>query len=190
MKAADAWTAQPEKTVPDPVLSGDALAAARRCGDPVLISGALDAVVVGLDHGGRIREAHQANMERVRLLERLPRHDPRAGAEIVDTFHMVTAIAVTAGEQPDALAFAQMAQGDDIASGQPHVAASKLILPLVLLGRFDEAVTQAAIMWEAWRRAGRPPRAGWARPPTAWSWPTGCAAMTGAAGSGSTASAS
>ena len=50
-----------------------------------------------------------------------------------------------------------MAQDDDVASGQPHVAASKPILPLVLLGRFDEAVTQAAIMWEAWRQAGRPP---------------------------------
>ena len=157
LKAADAWTVQPEKTVPDPALSGEALAAARQAGDPVLISGALDAVVVGLDHGGRIREAHQTTMERVKLLEYLPRHDPRAGAEIIDTFHMVTAIAVTAGDLPDALSFAQMAQDDDIASGQPHVAASKPILPLVLLGRFDEAFTQAAVMWEAWRNAGRPP---------------------------------
>ncbi len=157
VKAADAWTAQPEKTVPDPALASEALAAARRTNDPVLISAALDAVVVGLDHGGRIREAHQRAMERVGLLERMPRHDPRAGAEIVDTFHMVTAIAVTAGDLPDALSFARMAQDDDVASGQPHVAASKPILPLVLLGRFDEAVTQAAIMWEAWRQAGRPP---------------------------------
>ncbi|HEY3732619.1 MAG TPA: LuxR C-terminal-related transcriptional regulator [Streptosporangiaceae bacterium] len=157
VKAADAWTAQPEKTVPDPVLSRVALEAARAAGDPVLICGALDAVVVGLDHRGRIREAHQANMERVQLLEQLPRHDPRAGNEIADAFHMVTAIAVTAGDLPDALSFAQMARDDDIASGQPHVAASKLILPLVLQGRFDDAVRQAAIMWEAWRRAGRPP---------------------------------
>jgi hypothetical protein len=95
-------------------------------------------------------------MERTKLLERLPRHDPRAGAEIVDTFHMVTAIAVTAGDLPDALSSARMAQGDDIAGGQPHVAASKLILPLVLQGRFDEAFTQADVMWEAWQRAGRP----------------------------------
>ena len=154
--AARAWTAQPEKTVPDPALSDEALAAARRADDPVLICGALDAVVVGLDAGGRIREAHQRNMERTKLLQRLPRHDPRAGAEIVDTFHMVTAIAVTAGDLPDALSSARMAQGDDIASGRPYVAASKLILPLVLQGHFDEAFTQAGIMWEAWERAGRP----------------------------------
>ena len=157
VKAARAWSAQPEKTVPDPALSDDALAAAREADDPVLICGALDAVVVGLDAGGRIRQAHQQNMERTKLLERLPRHDPRAGAEIVDTFHMVTAIAVTAGDLPDALSSARMAQGDDIAGGRPYVAASKLILPLVLQGRFDEAFAQADIMWEAWQRAGRPP---------------------------------
>jgi hypothetical protein len=37
------------------------------------------------------------------------------------------------------------------------MAASKAILPLVLQGRFDEGLTQAAIMWDAWQRAGRPP---------------------------------
>ena len=42
------------------------------------------------------------------------------------------------------------------------MAASKLILPLVLQGRFDEAATQAAVMWETWQRAGRPP--GWLGP--------------------------
>jgi len=154
--AAAAWIAQPEKTVPDPDLSGEALAAARRAGDPVLISGALDAVVGVLDAGGRLREAHQVNKERARLLTHLPRHDPRAGAEIVDTYHMVAAIAVTAGDLPDALATARMAAGDDIAGGQPHMTASKPVLPLVLQGRFDEALQQATVMWEAWQQAGRP----------------------------------
>jgi hypothetical protein len=59
VEAAEAWTAQPEKTIPDPDLASRALASARRTDDPVLISAALDAVVVRLDHGGRIREAHQ-----------------------------------------------------------------------------------------------------------------------------------
>jgi predicted ATPase/DNA-binding CsgD family transcriptional regulator len=154
--AAAAWTTLPEKTVPDPDLADDALAAARRTGDPVLISGALDAVVGVLDAGGHLRQAHQVNKERAALLDRLPRHDPRAAIEIVDTFHMVAEIAVTAGDLPDALASARMAKDDDIAGGQPHMTASKLIFPLVLLGRFDEAFTQAEIMWEAWERAGRP----------------------------------
>src|SRR5215469_18581617 len=70
---------------------------------------------------------------------------------------MVTEIAVTAGDLPDALTTARMAQHDDIAAGQPHMAASKPILPLVLQGRFDEALDEAADMWEAWERTGRPP---------------------------------
>jgi len=70
---------------------------------------------------------------------------------------MVTEIAVTAGDLPEALTTARMAQHDDIAAGQPHMAASKPILPLVLQGRFGEALAQAASMWEAWQRAGRPP---------------------------------
>ena len=151
--SAAAWTTQPEKTVPDPALVGAALAAARRTGDPVLISGALDAVVNALDASGRVREAHRVNKERAALLSRLSRHDPRTGAEIIDTFHMVTEIAVTAGDLPDALTTARLAQDDDIAGGQPHMAASKPILPLVLQGRFDEALTRAASMWEAWQRA-------------------------------------
>jgi predicted ATPase len=157
LASAAAWTTQPEKSVPDPALVGDALAAARRTGDPVLISGALDAVVEALDASGRLREAHQVNRERAALLGMLARHEPRTGAEIVDTFHMVTEIAVTAGDLPDALATARMAQDDDIAGGQPHMAASKAILPLVLQGRFDDALAQAATMWDAWQRAGRPP---------------------------------
>src|ERR1022692_816122 len=156
LAAAAAWVTQPEKTVPDPALSSAALAAALPTGDPVLISGALDAVVGVLDAGGHLREAHQVNKERVQLLERLPRHDPRAGAEIIDTFHMVTAIAVTAGDLPAALTTAPLAQGDDIAGGQPHMTASKPILALVLQGRFDEALGQAAVMWEAWKQAGQP----------------------------------
>jgi len=153
---ADAWVTNPEKTVPEPTLAAQALAAARLTADPVLVSGALDAVVGVLDQGGRLREAHQVNAERAQILERLPRHDPRAGAEIVDTFHMVTEIAVTAGDLSGALSTARRAQEDDIARGQPHRMASKPILPLVLLGRFDDALAQAAIMWESWNQAGQP----------------------------------
>jgi hypothetical protein len=155
--AAAAWTKLPDKTIPDPELAEEARKAAEQARDPVLMSCALDAVVVGLDADGQIREAHRWNQERAAIVKQLPRHDPRAGIEIFDGFHMATAIAVTAGALCDALAMAEEAKDDDIASGQPHIAASKLVLPLVLLGRFDEAFTQAAIMWEAWKTAGRPP---------------------------------
>jgi hypothetical protein len=62
----------PRETVPDPALVDGALAAARRTGDPVLISAALDAVVTALDASGRLRDAHQVCKERAALLARLP----------------------------------------------------------------------------------------------------------------------
>ncbi|HUZ27243.1 MAG TPA: hypothetical protein VMV07_26125, partial [Streptosporangiaceae bacterium] len=102
------------------------------------------------------RDAYRLSQERTRLLARLPRHDPRAGTEIVDTYHMANAIAVTVGDLPDALTTARVAEADDIAAGQPHLTASKFVLPLVLQGRFDEAAARAVTMWEAWQQAGRP----------------------------------
>jgi predicted ATPase/DNA-binding CsgD family transcriptional regulator len=156
LASAAAWTTQPEKSVPDPTLVGDALDAARRTGDPVLISCALDAVVNALDASGQAREAHEVNKERAVLLDRLARHDPRTGAEITDTFHMLTQIAVTAGDLPDALSTALDPKNNDIAGWQPHMAASEPILPLVLQGRFADALTRADNMWDAWQRLGRP----------------------------------
>jgi predicted ATPase/DNA-binding CsgD family transcriptional regulator len=156
LTAAAAWTRYPEKTVPDPELAKDALAAAEAAGDPVLVSGALDAVVNVLDASGHLRDAHQENTKRYALLDRLPWHDPRAGIEIADAFHMATEIAVTAGDLLDAWNTAEKAKDDKIAGGQPHITASKPVFPLVLMGRFDEAFAQAESMWDAWERAGRP----------------------------------
>ncbi len=165
--------------MPELTLATKALQAARLTADPVLISGALDAVVGALDAGGRLREAHQVNAERVELLKRLPRHDPRAGVEIIDAFHMVTEIAVTAGDLPGALNTATLAAGDDIASGQPHRTASKPVLPLVLQGRFDEAFDRGPDdVGGVARRPGGRSRGGWVRPSTGSCSGTACAART------------
>jgi hypothetical protein len=63
---------------------------------------------------------------------------------------------VTAGDLPAALAAARTASEDEIAGGQPYLTAAKPILPLVLQGRFDEALALADNMWQAWEQAGRP----------------------------------
>jgi predicted ATPase/DNA-binding CsgD family transcriptional regulator len=155
LASAVAWTAHPEKSVSHPDLAHDALAAARRTGDPVLINAALDGVIVGLDTSGRLREAHQLSKERAALLTSMPRHEPRCGTEIADTLYMLAEISVTAGDLPAALTAARMASEDEI-GGQPYLTAAKPILPLVLQGRFDEALELADNMWQAWEQAGRP----------------------------------
>jgi len=168
LTAAAAWMAEEQPTVTDLALAKVALTAARESGDLVLLSGAYDAVVVAHDSIGEVKTAHEKSQERARLLDRLPRHDPRAGAEIPDILHMITAIAVTAGDLPYALDSARQAQVDDIAGDRPDALAhvrraraddiadrrrystiSKLIQPLVLQGRFDEALEQGDALWRA-----------------------------------------
>jgi hypothetical protein len=85
--AARAWSARAEKESPDPALAAEALAAARRSGDPVLISGALAAAAAAAAEAGQLRLSYRLIQERAVLVDRLPRHDPCTGAEIVDTIH-------------------------------------------------------------------------------------------------------
>ncbi len=163
LAAARAWSAI--DSIPIEPHASDGLAAARRSGDPVLITGALDASVAVLSYSGRHREAHRLNTERGQLLDQLSRHDPRCGQEIVDTFHMMTELALAAGALPDALDAALSIGDDQIAAGQPHMTASKPVIPLVLMGRFEEAFGYAGQMWQAWLRVGRP-AANWMAPAT------------------------
>jgi len=156
LTAAAAWNTSPVKITPDHDLSAAALAAARAIDDPAMISGALDAVTCTLGRAGRMRAAFDLNAERVTLLDRLPRHDPRAGFEITDIFHMANEFALMAGELPTAAANARRVQLEAVMLGQPHNSASQLVLPLALQGHFDEALSHADTMWHSWQRAGRP----------------------------------
>jgi predicted ATPase/DNA-binding CsgD family transcriptional regulator len=156
LAAARAWNAKEEKESPEPALAAEALAAARRSGDPVLISGALAAAAAAAREAGQLRESYRLIQERAVLLDRLPRHDPRTGAEIVDTIHTAADSAAIAGELPAALASARRGQGDSIVVGRHDMTLGMAIVPLVLQGNFDEALGQAAAMWDSWQREGRP----------------------------------
>src|SRR5439155_18143819 len=76
----------------------EALRFARGLDDPVLISQALDAVSAAATSAGHHKAAARLTTERMDLLDRLPRHDPRAGGEVVDIYHTATEAALGAGE--------------------------------------------------------------------------------------------
>jgi hypothetical protein len=156
LAAARAWNAGEEKGSPDPGLAAEALAAARRSGDPVLISGGLAAAVAAAREAGQLRESYRLIQERAVLLDRLPRHDPRTGGEIVDTIHVAADSAAVAGELPAALASARRGQGDSIVREQDQIALGMDVVPLVLQGKFDEAIGHADAMWDTWQRRDRP----------------------------------
>jgi hypothetical protein len=160
---AAAWDASRGPAKPDPGRAQIALSVARKFGDPVLLSGALDAAAGALGDAGFFKEAARLTSERLALLDRLPRHDPRVGGEVADIFHMATETALAAGELYPALAAARRAYDDATREGLAHFAAADLITPMVLQGSFDAALAQATVMRDGWERAGRP-AAGWMGP--------------------------
>ena len=149
-----------EKATPDPLLAAAALAAARHVGDPVLISGALDAVAEAERAAGRYRQAYKLSAERSQLIGRLSRREVRAGFEISDS--RTIALAVAAGDLPGALSMADLAAGNPLVGDQP-MTLFRRVIALALQGDFDAAIADAAGMWRAWLRAGAP-SAHWTAP--------------------------
>jgi hypothetical protein len=126
---AAAWDRGLTRGNPERERAEEALRLARQVGDPVLISGALDANACAALSDGRFKDAYRLTLERLALLERLPRHDPRTGAEVFDIFHMATEAALTAGEVNAALAHARHSYRDSTTQGLPHFAANHMIIP-------------------------------------------------------------
>ncbi|MFB4316817.1 LuxR C-terminal-related transcriptional regulator [Actinomadura sp. 21ATH] len=156
LAAARAWLASPEPYSADRALAEEAVTAARAAGDPVLVSAALDATISAALREGRLRDAARGARDRLALLARLPEHDPRCAAEIVDIFHVAANCATAAGDLPAALAAGRRALADDLLGGQYFLSTNTVVLPLALSGAFDEVLRHAAAALESWRRAGGP----------------------------------
>lgn len=157
---AAAWNGRPKPTEPDPVLAAPALDWARELDDPELLSEALDAVSAAASFAGRRKEAARVTLERLALIDRMPRHAPRVGLEVFDAHHAATETAVAAADLSAAVTAGRRALADGHNTAVPYLAASRIALPLVLLGDFDEALAQAQLMRDSWVRAGSP-TAGW-----------------------------
>src|SRR6185312_5478007 len=164
LTAADAWTETRIVDVPDSAPFHTALAAAERADDPVLISAALDAIGSIQVMSGHFASTQELGARRLALLPRLPSHHPRAGSEIHDILHMAVENAITAGEVALALEAALRFGDDRLVAAAPHMVESKPMVPLVLLGRFDEAIPLGERAREMWENAGRP-AARWLAPP-------------------------
>ncbi|MCG5445991.1 LuxR C-terminal-related transcriptional regulator [Micromonospora sp. NIE79] len=162
---AAAWAATSDRHQADLALPEAAVAAARATDDPVLISAALDAVATADLVAGRAADLRRIMDERLALLSAMPRHEPSAAPEIIDTYRMAHLAALGVGDLPGALSIGQRTMDDDLVGSSYHSAAL-LLTPLVLSGRFDEALRMAGTAWEGWRRAGRP-RTGTMSPPMA-----------------------
>ncbi len=132
-----------------------ALALARRSGDPLAESAALDQLTaVQLAHG-EIRAAAANAQLRTSLLAGLrPRAD--TGLEVSDAFCMAAETAATAGDLPAARDFAERIRYLPFHREEAHLATARLLVVTALAGAFDETVAFGELFLEGWERAGRP----------------------------------
>jgi predicted ATPase/DNA-binding CsgD family transcriptional regulator len=152
LTAATAWSSP----APDPALLEAAADAARATGDPALIGMSLAGLGMAAERTGGLQQAGHLARERLALLNRMDRHRPYAGAEILDAHHFAWVCALARGDLPEALSTAQAIRDDDLLGAHPYRPASKLIPPLALMGRHEEALQHAGPMWNGWRRSGAP----------------------------------
>ncbi|TDW70228.1 ATP-binding protein [Kribbella pratensis] len=155
LATAKAWEHGGRRIGADPELAQEAVDAARRTGDPVLIAGALDALTVAAGNAGRLRDARSYAVERMRLAGPLPRHEPYAAAEIIDAFHVAPTTATAVGDLPAALA--AVGAPDDPVGDHPYISLPRMIRVYALTGQFDACVEHADALWDRWQGAGSPP---------------------------------
>ncbi|NUS00921.1 MAG: hypothetical protein HOV67_37355, partial [Kribbellaceae bacterium] len=155
LATARAWEHGGRRIGADADLAREAVEAARKTGDPVLIAGALDALTVAAGNAGRLRDARACAVERMELVRPLPRHEPYAAAEIIDAFHVAPTTATAVGDLPAAVAAVDAP--DDPVGDHPYISLPRRIRVTALTGRFEECAQHADALWERWQRAGTPP---------------------------------
>jgi hypothetical protein len=136
-------------------LMGRALDLARRVGDPLLQSAALDQLTAIQLAGGELREAAATALLRTRLINELPAQ-PANGMEPSDAYCMATECAIAAGDLRSARTLAEGVRDLPFFRQEAHLANSRLLLVTSLAGDWDEAIALGEGFLEGWELAGRP----------------------------------
>ena len=142
----------------DPVtaeLAERAITLARRAGDPLTESAALDQLTAVRLARGEIRAAAASALLRTDLLVPMP-VTAMSGFEFTDAFVMVAESAIAAGDLRAARVWAEHVRDLPFNGEQGHLATARLRVVAALIGDSDEAVTLAERFREGWERAGRP----------------------------------
>ncbi|WP_344264622.1 ATP-binding protein [Actinomadura napierensis] len=145
----------------DPATAGlveRALTLARRIGDPLIESAALDQLTAIQLVRGEIRAAAASASRRIELMAPLP-VTAVSGLEFFDGFTMASDCAVAAGDLPAARSHAEHLRDLPFNREEGHLATVRLLVVTALAGDWDETAALAERFHEGWNRAGRP-RAG------------------------------
>ena len=145
----------------DPVtaeLAERAIALARRAGDPLAESAALDQFTSVQLARGELRGALASALRRTVILAPVP-VTAQSGQELSDALYMAAECATAAGDLEGARRLAERIRDLPFHREEGHLATGRLIVVTALAGDWDEALALAGQFREGWERAGRP-RAG------------------------------
>ncbi len=135
-----------------------ALVLARRIGDPMTESAALDQLTAVQLARGEVRAAAASSLRRTELLAPLP-VTAKTALELFDGFVMAADCAIAAGDLPAARTLSEGLRDLPFYREEGHLAGARLLVVTALAGDWDEATGLAERFREGWERAGRP-RAG------------------------------
>jgi predicted ATPase/DNA-binding CsgD family transcriptional regulator len=135
-----------------------ALTLARRLGDPLIESAALDALISVQLTRGDVGAAAATSLQRTTLLDPLP-VTAMSAFEFFDAFGTAANCALVAGDLPAARRYAERLRDMPFYGEEDYLASRRLLVVTTLAGDWDETVTLLDRFIEGWQRAGRP-RAG------------------------------
>ncbi|MBB6475347.1 ATP-binding protein [Sphaerisporangium rubeum] len=147
-----------DNQVPETVARAEhAVELARRTGDPLAESAALDALTGAQSWAGDTFATAATARRRITLLSSLP-VSPAATHELIDALAIATEAALGAGDIPAARRWGRRLAGHPSLAEVGHRATCRLLMVDALAGHADEVLTGSVRFLDAWRRAGSPSR--------------------------------
>ncbi|KAB8181760.1 ATP-binding protein [Microbispora catharanthi] len=144
--------------VPETIARAErAVELARRTGDPLTESAALDALTGAQSWAGDTFATAATARRRITLLASLP-ISPAGTHELIDALGIVTEAGLGAGDVPGARRWARQLAGHPSLAEIGHRATCRLLMVAALAGDVDEVLPGSVRFLDAWRRAGSPAR--------------------------------
>ncbi|MGI5488896.1 ATP-binding protein [Microtetraspora malaysiensis] len=148
----------PGNAVPETIARAErAVELARRTGDPLAESAALDALTGAQSWAGDTFATAATGRRRITLLSPLP-ISPTGTHELIDALGIVTEAGLGAGDVPGARRWARQLADHPSLAEVGHRATCRLLMVDALAGNVDEVLTGSVRFLDAWRRAGSPAR--------------------------------
>ncbi|MFF0311970.1 ATP-binding protein [Streptosporangium sp. NPDC004379] len=158
---ADAFGAAqgpPGNAVPETTAYAErAVELARRTGDPLAESAALDALTGAQSWAGDTFATAATARRRITILSSMP-ISPAGTHELIDALGIATEAALGAGDVRDASRWARRLAGHPSLAEVGHRATCRLLMVDALVGDVDEVLTGGVRFLDAWQRAGSPSR--------------------------------